>query len=69
MTTEPLGCTGISARWCPIHGDCVCPEIPGSGGEIDMNSDACPLHSFSSRHGEDVVIQTAWGPIVIGEIS
>lgn len=21
---EQLGCTGVFAGWCPIHGDCIC---------------------------------------------
>jgi hypothetical protein len=40
------GCTGISAGWCPVCGDCVCKD------ELDKNDEACPLHSESSRHGE-----------------
>jgi hypothetical protein len=40
-------CTEVSARWCPLHGDCVC--APGD----DFNDDDCPLHSPRSRHGEN----------------
>lgn len=40
----PEACTGVSARWCPIHGRCVCPE-----GEL--NHPACDLHGFESSHG------------------
>ena len=58
-----MQCTGVSAGWCPIHGDCTCPEIPGSGGEIDMNSEDCPLHASSSTHGEEQFIETVWGPV------
>lgn len=39
-------CTGISAVWCPIHGECTCEE------RGDLNDDDCPLHSFTSTHGE-----------------
>lgn len=43
---EPEGerCTGLSATWCPIHGDCKCE------GE-DRASYQCPLHSPTSSHG------------------
>ncbi len=58
-------CTGISAGWCPVHGDCTCPEIPGTDGEIDRNSETCPLHSPSSTHGEDQSIETAWGAVIL----
>lgn len=37
-------CTGLTARWCPIHGDCVCD---------DMDDLACPLHRTDSDHAED----------------
>lgn len=50
-------CTGISAVWCPIHGDCTCSD------PNDKNDDDCPLHSGASRHGEVQVIETAWGPV------
>lgn len=48
-------CTGISAGWCPIHGDCICKD------PYDKNDYDCPLHSESSTHGELQGIQTAWG--------
>lgn len=38
-------CTGISASWCPIHGDCVCDREVG-----DTNNEECPLHCRSSSH-------------------
>jgi len=37
-------CTGVSASWCPVHGDCACDR------EIGMDSEECPLHSRSSTH-------------------
>jgi hypothetical protein len=40
------GCSGISAGWCPVCGDCTCKD------PTDMNDDACPLHSHTSEHGE-----------------
>ena len=35
-----VDCTGISAGWCPIHGDCLCPtneygETLSDDGEED----------------------------------
>ena len=27
-------CTGVAARWCPVHGDCICPE--GEDGDPFM---------------------------------
>jgi len=44
-------CTGLTARWCPIHGDCTCPERPD--GDWD-GSDDCPLHGLDSDHGEKI---------------
>lgn len=38
-------CTGVSASWCPIHGDCVCDRE-----NDEMNSEECPLHSRNSSH-------------------
>lgn len=42
-----IECTEISARWCPIHGDCICPDE-----EVYLDDENCPLHSPSSSHGE-----------------
>ncbi len=41
-------CTGVSASWCPVHGDCACKNAN------DKNDDDCPLHSRQSTHGETV---------------
>jgi hypothetical protein len=38
-------CTGVSASWCPIHGDCICDREAG-----EMNNEGCPLHSRASTH-------------------
>lgn len=48
LEAEANHCTGISASWCPIHGDCVCPNR-----EDDLSDPACPLHAPNSSHGED----------------
>lgn len=42
---ENASCTGLSAFWCPLHGDCECPD---RGDAIDDLN--CPLHSPSSSH-------------------
>jgi hypothetical protein len=68
-----MECTGISASYCPVHGDCTCPrhkirdwddidlhpELVESGGE----DPDCPLHSPASTHGEEVVFETVWGAV------
>lgn len=41
---ESQQCTGVAAVWCPVHGQCICPD------REDQNEDACPLHSSSSSH-------------------
>lgn len=44
----PLGCTGLSARWCSIHGDCTCTELPDGHW---IPEQGCPLHDEASAHG------------------
>jgi len=55
-TPEPEpACTGQTAVWCPIHGDCSCPYLygdPTNGPTLD--DDKCPLHKLESAHGEEV---------------
>lgn len=41
---DPLECTPLSARWCPVHGDCTCSQA----GPLDRS--ACPLHDPTSGH-------------------
>ncbi len=48
-------CSGLTASWCPVHGDCLCPELrgPGAGpGERSFTYSGCPLHSPASDHAE-----------------
>ncbi|MCH7475487.1 MAG: hypothetical protein IIA27_12535 [Gemmatimonadetes bacterium] len=52
-------CTGVAARWCPIHGDCDCdPEGDGDdAGQwgysgVDQDGNECPLHGDHSAHAE-----------------
>ena len=47
--SDDVRCTGIAAGWCPIHGDCTCPEP-----ENCLDDPNCPLHSFDSLHAEEV---------------
>lgn len=42
-TRPNAGCTGVSAGWCPIHGDCLCRSLPVT---------ECPLHAADSTHAE-----------------
>ncbi len=43
---ESQQCTGVSARWCPVHGDCACADWK------DLNDPRCPLHRADSSHAE-----------------
>lgn len=38
------GCTGVTASWCPVHGDCRCDPPT-------LDSRLCPLHAPTSDHG------------------
>lgn len=80
-----MTCTEVSARWCPLCGDCCCPT--NSGGEpvdweelrwrgdpdqcaLAMNGEECPLHSSTSHHGEfDDGITTIWGKVAGPELA
>jgi hypothetical protein len=59
-------CTGVAARWCPIHGDCICPEDE-DGSVLIFESKSpfnfmhgpkcyvvhdpfCPIHGWESDH-------------------
>lgn len=45
------GCTGLTATWCPIHGDCVCPCDELNGGDLPaMDDNRCPLHAPTGSH-------------------
>ena len=43
-------CTGTSASWCPVCGDCKCPD--NDYGERTLDDESCPLHSRQSKHAE-----------------
>jgi hypothetical protein len=47
---ESQECTGLTASWCPVHGDCSCPNR-----EEAMDDEGCPLHSWESSHGAAMV--------------
>ena len=47
MKTQEKRCTGLTARWCPIHGDCTCSQ---DDSDSDYNDDGCPLHGVKSDH-------------------
>lgn len=44
-------CTGVSAAWCPVHGDCTCPQ--NEGGLAEEQDAECPLHGLASLHAEE----------------
>jgi hypothetical protein len=47
---DPLGitdCSGLTATWCQVHGDCACPEP-----EKALADPECPLHAPGSDHAE-----------------
>ena len=41
-------CTGLTATWCPIHGDCRCPR--NEFGDRTFDGSGCPLHAIDSSH-------------------
>lgn len=41
---ESAECTGLSAVWCPVHGDCACDSA--------LDDPNCPLRSPRSIHAE-----------------
>lgn len=48
-------CTGLAARWCPVHGDCRCLQSglrPDDGytWADDLDGPSCPLHAPDSPH-------------------
>lgn len=45
--TEPVQCTGVSAVWCPVCGDCTCRDRSEAMDDYD-----CPLHGDLSNHAE-----------------
>lgn len=48
-------CTGPSATWCPIHGDCRCPHVNGDPQQgRTLEDPACPLHALGSLHADDL---------------
>jgi hypothetical protein len=53
---ESTSCTGLTATWCPVHGDCRCPHVYYADGDEPqgrtLNDPACPLHAVSSSHAE-----------------
>lgn len=51
-----ITCTGIAASWCPIHGDCTCPEP-----EDRKDHEGCPLHGRESNHPDGYATPSAKG--------
>jgi len=44
-------CTGTTAVWCPICGDCSCKRDESGEFPEGQEDDSCPLHSKESAHG------------------
>lgn len=49
-----VACTGVSAHWCPVHGDCVCtPACPScrrcGPSYIVKQPGVAPFHFFECR--------------------
>ena len=47
-----MSCTGHSAFWCPICGDCTCERA--HDGECCFDGKDCPLHGVTPKHAETV---------------
>lgn len=49
---RPPACTGITATWCPTHGDCTCPTSVVIFWQLaaPLNDPRCPLHGTVSTH-------------------
>lgn len=48
---ERAECTGLTATWCPVHGDCTCTRH--EDGEVYFGTRGiCPLHADDSTHAE-----------------
>jgi hypothetical protein len=43
-------CTGLTATWCPVHGQCICRQGDDRNAALDRWD--CPLHGLTSDHGE-----------------
>lgn len=53
-------CTGLTAIWCPVHGNCACPD--DAAGERTFTDDKCSLHSASSAHADTELAPTLTAP-------
>lgn len=52
LKAAPHGCTGMTARWCPVHGRCTCGGDDPECETHDMDDADCPLHGAASTHAE-----------------
>lgn len=43
-------CTGVTASWCPTHGDCTCAT--GPDGLPTLDDTDCALHDPGGAHGD-----------------
>jgi hypothetical protein len=57
---EDEPCTGLTARWCPVHGECTCGGDRATTCQPYQMYDAdCPLHGAQSDHAPDADIAPA----------
>jgi hypothetical protein len=59
-------CTGRTAFWCPVHGDCTCTR--DVEGECMFDAADCPLHNDTSQHAEDDEGPAAAAPLGAGPV-
>jgi hypothetical protein len=43
--TFAASCTGLTAAWCGVHGDCTCDR-----GTDELAAPTCPLHGADGSH-------------------
>lgn len=58
---DAAACTGLSASWCPVHGECICDRLG------DLDDPACPLHNSTSTHDDDARRDIESARMVVGE--
>lgn len=55
-------CTDPGASWCPVCGDCLCPEP-----EDAKNHPDCPLHNIENRHHDDASLRAVLRKLKVEE--
>ena len=60
----PRGCTGVAADWCPVCGDCTCPDR-----ERHIPEQSCHLHGTTSTHDEGYQATQFYNPSAVYAIT